>query len=314
MSLRPIFIGGCERSGTTFLGALLGAAPGAITVPESPFRQSGMRAFAQGRCPADSVARMQTHVKFGPWRAPELPNEGACPYDEFRDVMERLVRRYARAKGAESPYVWVDHSPGNMRLGPLSAARFPDARFVHVVRDGRGVAASIMPLTWGPNAIHSVGRYWIERVSYGLALETSGLAGRTIRVRYEDLLADPEAILRQLCAFCELEFTTRMLQGGRFDVPTITQHQHGLVGKPPEASRASAWERELSARQIEIFESVASEMLDLLGYPVRHGLAAKWMSKEERLSLATEEFVREHVTNPLRKWRLAAKNAPRSAA
>lgn len=261
-----------------------------------------MRVMAQGRGSAEGLRHMTKHHRFGPWRAPVLPDEPPVEAAEFRDLMAILVRRYASAKGESAPEVWVDHSPLNMRLGPCSACRFPEARFIHLVRDGRGVAASIMPLDWGPNTIAAAGRYWVERIAHGLALETSCFADRTIRVRYEDLLAEPERELRRLCDFCDLEFTPQMLKGGRFDVPDVTQHQHALVGMPPVCTRANAWERELTPRQIEIFEAVAGEILDLLGYPQRYGIAAKWPTKEERFAQATAELVRNKLSNPYRGW------------
>ncbi|RYG21146.1 sulfotransferase [bacterium] len=296
MSLRPIFIGGCQRSGTTFLGSLLGAAPGAITVPESSFRIP----WARASNPEEALRRMRKHKSYENWR-PAVEGEALPVFGDARELMELLVERYAEAHGTENPQVWIDHTPQNVRYATLAAEQFPDARFVHIVRDGRAVAASIMPLTWGPNTIVEAANLWINRVAHGVALETSALAERTVRVRYEDLLTAPEPTLQRLCGFCEIEFTPEMLTGGKFDVPKSTQHQHALVGKAPEAARAKAWESQLSAREIEIFESKAGELLRLLGYEPRFGFAARGPSKRESLRMAATETLRQRIVNPVRK-------------
>ncbi len=305
--LRPIFIAGCERSGTTLLGSLLGAAPGAITVPESLFRLPAMREFDRGASAAEALRRMVGHGRFVHWGVSRSPDEALAPDATFGDAMNLLVGRYSAAHGVENPRVWVDHTPCNVRHALFNAAQFPGARFVHLVRDGRAVAASLMAVNWGPNTIHAAAGFWIDRLAHGLALETCALADRTIRVRYEDLLDRPEATLRRLCDFCGLEFTPQMLAGGRFDVPEVTRYQHALVGRPPDTSRATAWEAKLSAREVEIFEHTAGEMLALLGYAPRHGLGARKMRRAERRVMAVQELLRAKVVNPYRQRRRAAR-------
>ena len=301
MPIRPIFVGGCERSGTTFLGALLGAAPGAVTVPESSFRYAGLRAADAGAAAPEALARMLGHAKYRNWRVAGEADPVAPTTASHRDLVETLVRRYARSREEPDPAVWVDHTPRNTRYALRIAGDFPDARFLHIVRDGRGVAASVMPLVWGPNTIRGAAEYWTARLAYGLALEGSALAARTMRVRYEDLLAAPEPTLRRLCEFCELEFRPEMLAGGRFDLPASTQRQHRLVGQPPLPSRATAWEGDLSDREVEIFEAHAGEMLAMMGYDLRYGVLARRERRAERFRMRAAEAWRGRVVNRLRK-------------
>lgn len=299
MTLRPIFIGGCQRSGTTFLGSLLGAAPGVVTVPESSFRIP----WARANGPKEALRRMRQHGSYENWR-PTVEVEAVPEETDARTLMDLLVRRYASGHGIPEPNVWIDHTPQNVRYATLTAEQFPDARFIHIVRDGRAVAASIMPLTWGPNTIVEAAQLWIGRVAHGVALETSPTLGpRTMRIRYEDVVTSPESTLKALCGFCEIEFRPEMLKGGRFDVPESTQHQHSLVGRPPEAARASAWETQLTPREVEIFEAKAGELLRLLGYETRYGTGARGPSKRESLEMVTAELMRRKFANAFRKNR-----------
>jgi hypothetical protein len=76
------------------------------------------------------------------------------------------------------------------------------------------------------------------------------------------------------------------------------RHRPSLLGRPSEPSRATAWERTLSARQIEIFESIAADLLGYLGYPLRLGSRARPTSRTERIRFALYEAYRTRLRNP----------------
>ena len=65
------------------------------------------------------------------------------------------------------------------------------AKFIHLVRAPRAVAASIMPLDWGPNNAIDAARYWVQKIAYGLAFE-SVYPEVCLKVKYEDILQEPE--------------------------------------------------------------------------------------------------------------------------
>ena len=60
--------------------------------------------------------------------------------------------------------------------------------------------------------------------------------------------------------------------------------QHSLVGSAPNPQRVNAWQSELTPRQVEIFESIAADLLLTLGYPVQFGLEARPISSKERVA------------------------------
>jgi hypothetical protein len=184
--------------------------------------------------------------------------------------------------------VWVDQTPSNFRRALTMLRMFPDARFIHIVRDGRGVAASILPLDWGPNDILHAAEYWMAHCAPGLATESQLGSNRVMRVRYEDLLTQPEPTLRRLSSFAGLEYEPAMAQGASYSPTPYHERQHRLVGQPPDRSRASSWNRTLTPRQIELFESVAGEFLEMLGYRPQYGIRARaaGISEVIRLNLA----------------------------
>ncbi len=106
-------------------------------------------------------------------------------------------------------------------------------------------------------------------------------------VRFEQLVADPEPLLRDVSDFLELPFEPSMLayhQGASqrmgemerdFEIaggPTLTPEervrQHALVSAPPQTNRAGRWQEDMPAEDVAEFEAVAGELLAELGYEV----------------------------------------------
>jgi hypothetical protein len=302
----PIFIGGCGRSGTTLLGAVLGAHSDAVCVPESPFKTDAVRRPELASKPvADLMHFILNTRRLRLWGldVATLRQSAATLDATYPEALEWLVREYGRSVGRSAAYVWVDHTPENMRFAALLAELFPAAKFIHIVRDGRGVAASVLPLDWGPSTVDRAAQWWLAALGYGLAAETWGGPTRLLRVQYESLVLEPERTVRRICAFAGLDFEPAMLRADGFKVPGYTSQQHALVGSAPQANRVNAWQHELSARQIEIFESVAGEMLRMLGYDLQfHGRAQK-PTRPEQLAMRMHDLYTDKIANRIRLQR-----------
>jgi Sulfotransferase family len=298
----PVFIGGCDRSGTTFLGSLLGAHSECLTIPEAQFKIRLLR-HLDPAAPFDARAMLGhivSHWRFKIWG---LDIDTAVPQAElgqsYQELLEWLVRQYGQRQGKPNPGWWIDHTPANLRHGLRLRAAFPNAKFIHIVRDGRGVAASVLPLDWGPNSIQGAARWWSEGLAPGLAAESTLPQAHILRVRYEDLVLETEATLRRLCAYCGLEYQPDMAGGGGFRVSEYSSGQHTLVGQAPDRRRLDAWERELTPRQIEIFEYMTGDLLAYLDYPLRYGAQARAGTRREALLATWQEWAGRYSN----RWR-----------
>ncbi len=284
MSLRPLFIGGCDRSGTTMLGDILGASSIAFATPESQWiHQLAPRLHLQAfESPDEALDWLCAEFRFSVWdldRQRDL-DDLELALDDARGCVEAILRRYLERNLPQKvdAEVWVDHTPDNVRYYPLLRAMFPDARYVHIVRDGRAVYQSIRDLDWGPNNAYKATRFWSERLEQAIGVEMAE-GSRCLRVRYEDLLRDPAGEVQRICAFADLPYDERMLNGGGVILPAFTQSQHQLVGKPPDPSRLDAWRQRLAAAEIEDFEAwpPSRMFMQKFGYaldtpaPVRRG-------------------------------------------
>ena len=275
LHMRPIFIGGCDRSGTTLLGSMLGAHPHHVTVPEMPFKFELLVDEHQG------LDQLHANWRFRIWEV-NPPPVGNGLANEPRVLVEELVSEYAKRVGKHDASTWIDHTPGNSRFAWTLSQYFRDAAFVHLVRDGRAVAASLLRLDWGPNDVARAAHYWVEQVAHGLATELQRTIKPVVRVRYEDVVATPSATLEVLCGRLGVEYCASMAKASGFVVPATSKTTHRLVGSDPDRSRAEAWRHELSRRQIEIFENIAGDMLVQLGYVPEFGARARPATTAER--------------------------------
>ncbi len=266
----PIFIGGAGRSGTTLFRAMIDAHGDLCCGPEAKL------------VPAICALRGQWLQTMGP----DLAEAGVT-----EAVLDGAVRGFLtgllEGLGREGVRV-AEKTPHNMLHVALLGRLFPRARFVHLVRDGRAVAASLVKQRWiEPGTgkpiwycadLEGAMRYWASVVSTARA-QAASVAGRYLEVRYEDLVASPERTLRQVMAFL----------GERWDPAVLAHHRSGAVLPERESSSQAVaravhtgaverWRKEIPAGQLRALESQHGGLLERLGYPVdavREGAVAK---------------------------------------
>lgn len=288
------------------LGAMLGAHSRCICSPESHFKIDVLRGLnGNGRSVnvKETLDHINTHWRFKIWDLPLDSSQIAAEMngESYADVFNWLISQYAHHVGQPTADIWVDHTPENVGYALPLLAQFPDAKFIHIIRDGRGVAASIMPLDWGPNSIIKAARWWMRLVSFGLAAETFLDPEQIMRVKYEDLVHRPEETLQMVCQFLGIGYEPEMKKADGFVAPRYTTRQHPLIGKAPDGRLSSRWEQRLTPREIEIFENLTRSFLPYLGYPLRYGLAAKSPTFWEIQRGKASELFRGEILNKI-KW------------
>jgi hypothetical protein len=169
---------------------------------------------------------------------------------------------------------WGDKTPMYMRHLRLLDRLFPDAQYVHLIRDGRDAASSFLRMpegtytrTWAhPDSAAEFACLWRVEVEDARALGSRVGPDRYHEARYEELVSEPEATVRAICAFAELPFEPAMLDyAGQVDV-SAKPHQQRLL-QPPTAG-VRDWRSELTEKGARAFERVAGGLLAELGYEV----------------------------------------------
>lgn len=269
---KSIFIGGCPRSGTTLLGSILGSTESTIVTPESHFKQTIANKIKNKKTGLINAKQLSNELnnsfRFSLWNidtpAAENYPEELEPCD-YRDLIYDLVTGYQANNKLENWSTWIDHTPQNLQNVKMLLEIFPEAKFIHIIRDPRGTASSILPLDWGPNDAKTAAYFWLYKLSFGLAAELS-YPDKVYRVHYEDLVQSPRKTVEGLCKFCSISFIPEMLEGKNFIKPEYTKRQHLLVGGLPDTSKIESWKNKLSDTEIFTIESITEDLLHMTGY------------------------------------------------
>ncbi|SFB01086.1 Sulfotransferase family protein [Lentibacillus halodurans] len=293
---QQVFIGGCDRSGTTFSGSLLGGHSSCLCTPESQFKTDVLRrGLEDGDKQLEYIIK---HWRFKIWGV-KLKNSQALNYDE---VINDIVSEYASLVDKKNFNIWVDHTPNNIQNLCLLNQKFPNSKFIHIIRDGRAVAASVIPLDWGPNTIEEAAHFWNEKVSFGLAAEKFFGSDKLLTVHYENIVANPEKVLKKICNFLNIDFQYNMLSGNGFKLPSYTNTQHRLIGSKPSTKRINSWEQNLSKDEIAMFENISKDLLSYLGY--RQKKYYYIPSRKDRLFSYCKKVSRSFLNRYRRKKRI----------
>jgi Sulfotransferase family len=264
------FIIGSARSGTTLLRLILNAHSQVAVPPESRFVTelwNGEEEVAVD----DLLRRLAEHRLFRVWEldVAEIRRElQDVERARYSDVIEAAYMLWARSKGKTC---WGDKTPRYIEQIPLLARLWPEAKFIHQIRDGRNVVLSYADVPFGPKTLGKVADLWAKRVSAGLAHGRPLGSGRYMEIRYEEFVRDPSNQTKTLCDFLGVNFDPDMLdyaEKARTDILPRAARYNPNVTKPPTSSLRS-WENEMPERHIEMFEAVAGNILDMLEYPRR---------------------------------------------
>jgi hypothetical protein len=259
-----------------------------VCTPDAQFLIKLMRETGRD-APVDPTALLDDishHWRFRIWEF-ELGHEQPTPGEiapTFRATLEWLIRRYGESVGRQAARIWIDRQPGNVLHVWKLLEHFPDAKFIHLVRDGRAVAASIMPLDWGPNEIYSAARFWKHLLAYGYIAGSALGPERVLHVRYEDLATDTERTMRRLAAFVGIEFVSEVLSTTGLKLPSFTRYMHQLIGAQPQLDRVNKWRQTLTrtlGRTNRLLPSrarrggsVAADLLPAVSYLGNFGMLA----------------------------------------
>jgi hypothetical protein len=275
MSERPPFpfVVGSGRSGTTLLRLMLEQHPDLAIPPESYFpismRHRVPRYVSAAGFDLDAyVTDLLANVRFRDWDLDEATVRGALHGVEPIGWAEAIRRTFALYAAKEGKPRYGDKTPWFiMRVAELSEL-FPEARFVHLIRDGRDVALSIREMSWGPSRMPALAEFWAKRIRVG---RTDGRRlgnERYLELRYEDLVDDPERELRRVCAFLAFDFRQEMLEysgRARSAVLEREREQHRHLSKPVTKGLRD-WRTQMSPDDVAVFEAVAGRELVACGY------------------------------------------------
>ena len=273
----PAFMFGFERSGTTLLSMIVGSHP-EIAVPYSV---SGMwYEFAERLGEFGALARQEDlealvddvldhkrvqSLDLVPDRETLLDG---LPLRNYPALVRRFHEAYAHATGQPN---WANLDIQTIRKMHTANRWFSDARFVHIVRDGRDVALSFESYKHGTRNTLDCATRWRDWVGTNLRMGSMLPRDRYLVIRYEDLLAEPESTCRVLCGFLGVAYCPQMLEYGTAverKIPSERRSLWPLIEGALQPQNAYRWKREMPAARRGVFERRAGTVLRELGYAI----------------------------------------------
>jgi hypothetical protein len=271
---RPVsefFIVGCPRSGTTLLRRMLDSHSEIAVTPETHFganyvkkrdrfgvegEPSARRALLDEFCRSAGFREMAIDESSFRARAEADPKD---PWLPLRIAMQDFGRlRKSTIVGEKTP----SHA---VQITALSEA-FPDARFLMLRRDPRAVVASWHRTTWSKRTSTEISEKW-RHDSHAMRRAGRSLPGRCLEVRYEELVSDPTAVLKTICAFLGRAFDPSMLFYYERDASSPNEDvDNERTFEPPNPSRIDAWRAESPARELRLIEAICGREMVVCGY------------------------------------------------
>lgn len=254
-SSAPIFVIGAPRSGTTLLRLVLDAHPHIAAGPETRFLLDLARIFGP---------HWHRLERFG------FPREYWL--EKVRAFFGGVHADYARRRGKRR---WAEKTPRYVEILDLVDELFPDALYLHIVRDGLDVVASHRA-RWGWKRAYGAIDDWRRLVVRARRFGERVGPGRFLEVRYEEVVTRPEEVLRSVFAFLDEPFDPRVLRFHEVehDLPEAARTRMERLmesggDSPLVTSRIGAGSRELDPLLRLLFRIRSGRLRRRLGYPWR---------------------------------------------
>lgn len=311
VTLKHVFLVGCQRSGTSWLQLLLAQHPSVATTQETHLFNHYLRPLRQ---------RWEA---FRNWPS-AIGMRAIFTDEEFRALCRNFAGSVMERIASTNPgaTVVLEKTPDHVREASFILELFPEAYFIHLVRDPRSVvsslraAASSWGSSWASPSVRQNAKLWVSAVKSGRAI--AGLTDRFRELRYEDLRSESgPQLLVDLLAWLDLpgdlDFAARafeacridrLREGGR-DVRGFDVLKRG--GDFFRKGAAEGWKDDLSPAEVEVVEYIAAELMREYGYRLERPVQKKPL----RLGLAelvdrTDGRLRRYLEWASARWRLRA--------
>lgn len=274
---RPILVLGCPRSGTTLLRLMLNAHPRIAIPPETRFALPTYFERARfGDLTQEANRRKLAEFLTGKpalrWADHDTDRDATIRaiLDAPPTVGSALAAVYAQYAARFDKPRWGDKLPTYIEHVRPLLQMFPDAHLVHVIRDGRDCVGSLKRQEWSKRSTPDAIGVWNRAIDYGKAARKWVPASQWHEVRYEELVAEPEAKLKELCAFLEEEFDVGMLEPAKVGAKVMPSRKsfHGLLAGAVTTKSVGGWQKHLEPWESNLMHYVSGKRLRSEGYDV----------------------------------------------
>ena len=296
----PLLIIGHGRSGTSLLAALCRIYLGIGIGTESQFFiRYFKKLYRYGNLNDDSNVRLlikdicseryfQRSHKFAGFEVDQEKIFKDLQDRTYSKVLDMTFMQFAEHLNASR---WGDKSPEYIYDLPILKQLFPDAQYIHVVRDGRDVAmSSIKEPVFNVNNIYTAAKRWKNNIKLARDFLEQLPSDKFIEVRYEDLLQEPCDVLSKLVKY----------MGIKDDGEQVTVNIQKHIFEDIKTKNYYKWKTQLSKSEIQLYEYVAGNMLRLYNYETKTESVKKLNFSKKMFWVLHNQLV--YLTNP-KIWR-----------
>ncbi len=312
----PLFMIGTQRSGSNLLRLMLNQLP-EVAAPHPPHILQRLMPLLSGYGDlskdenfahlVDDTCRL-VELNPVPWEGVTLDRADIARRCRTRSLVAVFGAIYDRMAEVWGKSSWCCKSLANIQyLDEIERYYRDDAKYIYLYRDGRDVAVSFSKAVVGEKHFYHIASEWGATQRIALAMRRQIGAQRFFSLRYEDITSEPEQAMQSLCEFVGATYTPSMLdfhQTHEARKAAGSSELWGNVTQPLMRDNSRKFLREASADDVRIFELVAGDVLDVLGYGrlyTRHG---------ERGQFSAAELRQFELHNKERKQEVLSKTDP----
>jgi hypothetical protein len=301
-----IFMIGTQRSGSNLFRLMLNQLP-EIAAPHPPHilirlmpLMSGYGDLSNPETFAQLVDDACRLVESNPveWEGVTLDRAAIAARCDRHDLFAVMAAIYDTLRDTWGKQAWCCKSLANVKYADQLADRFADAKFIYLYRDGRDVALSFMKApSEGEKHYYNIALDWNAAQQKALRLRDKA-PERVLAVSYEDLTGDEAGTMRRVCEFLGVEYSDAAMNFHETDEAKRAAGASNLwenVTKPVMKDNTRKFLKQMSEEDVRIFESVAGQSLDELGYD------RVYVKKGEELQFTPEQIAAFNEENARRK-------------
>jgi hypothetical protein len=277
LSCQPLFIISSGRSGTTLMRSML-VAGGQIAIPPEtkiihtlPAKFIAYHGLSWEEISRLIISAFESQKYFHLWEfnmSPAYQSALRLPKNQrsLAKIIDEVFLAYANEK-APGAKIWGDQSPLHTYYLRLISRVFPEAKYVHLLRDGRDVISSLVE-RYGDDYLNEAIYRWKTSLKRSDEMRKRLNDQQYLEVRYEYLVEKPESVLKEVSQFLNIDYSSDMLD--YWKLPSTIEHRynpfHKNLGKPVFTSSIGKWRERLTPSQQEVVLHKISGDLENLGY------------------------------------------------
>lgn len=270
----PFFILGFSRSGTTLFRHILNVHPNLAVVEEPHYwvkYYENIDLFGDLNNDVNLVRLLKSIFSTGRFKSHGLDIEidntliEAINPRTYSRVIDVLFAKYAKQNGKPR---WSVDNPSDIAKIPKVLELFPDAKFIFLIRDIRGVVGSSIQVLGNDDFnYYKFGQGWIEGIELFKKNVSNLPEDRWLIVRYEDLVSNPDSTLRLVCKFIDEPYSERLINYNEYALDDVAHTKSDSYLKKISTGSIDKWKKLITKRkELERLESIVGRYLEEFDY------------------------------------------------